>query len=103
MIMLIHTEYRGSLHEWSFHMKFMKRAFGEFHKFHMKRPRVKDSVYHMTLETGFYRLQNKHKFNVKNALLTRTLTLRMCAKVLLHVWAYDFYDMTLSTEYPQHM
>ena len=24
------------LHEWSLHMKFMKRAFGEFHKFHMK-------------------------------------------------------------------
>ena len=24
------------LHEWSFHMKFIKRAFGEFHKLHMK-------------------------------------------------------------------
>ena len=24
------------LYEWSFHMKFMKRAFGEFHKFHVK-------------------------------------------------------------------
>ena len=24
------------LHEWSFHMKFMKRAFGEFHKFPVK-------------------------------------------------------------------
>ena len=24
------------LHERSFHMKFMKQAFGEFHKFHMK-------------------------------------------------------------------
>ena len=24
------------LHEWSFHMKFIKRAFGEFDKFHMK-------------------------------------------------------------------
>ena len=23
------------LHEWSFYMKFMKRLFGEFHKFHM--------------------------------------------------------------------
>ena len=23
-------------HEWAFHMKFMKRDFGEFHKFHMK-------------------------------------------------------------------
>ena len=35
-----------------------------------------------------------------NALLTQTLsmTLRVRAKVLLHVWSYDFYDMTLSTE-----
>ena len=26
------------------------------------------------------------------------MTLRIHAKVLLHVWSYDFYDMTLSTE-----
>ena len=25
------------------------------------------------------------------------MTLRIPAKVLLHVWSYDFYDMTLST------
>ena len=25
------------------------------------------------------------------------MTLRITAKVLLHVWSYDFYDMTLST------
>ena len=25
------------LHEWAFHMKIIKRAFGEFHKFHMKQ------------------------------------------------------------------
>ena len=38
--------------------------------------------------------------SVRNALLTRTLstTLGLRAKVLLHVWSYDFYDMTLSTE-----
>ena len=30
-------------------MKFMKQAFGEFYKFLMKPPQVKDSVYHMTL------------------------------------------------------
>ena len=39
----------------------------------------------------------------RNALLTRTLsmTLRVRAKLLLHVWSYDFYDfydMTLSTQ-----
>ena len=28
------------LHEWSFHMKFMKRACGEFHEFHMKLQQV---------------------------------------------------------------
>ena len=27
------------------------------------------------------------------------MTIRMCAKVLLHVWSYDFYDTTLSTDY----
>ena len=34
------------------------------------------------------------------ALLTRTLsmTLHVRAKVLLHVWSYDFYDTTLPTE-----
>ena len=25
------------------------------------------------------------------------MTLRIPAKVLLHMWSYDFYDMTLST------
>ena len=30
------------------------------------------------------------------------MTLRICAKVLIHVWSYDFYDMTLSTEKQQH-
>ena len=27
-----------------------------------------------------------------------SVTLHVCAKVLLQVWSYDFYDMTLSTE-----
>ena len=40
---------QGTLHEWSFYMKFIRRAFGEFHIFHVKWPRVKDSVYHMSL------------------------------------------------------
>ena len=36
----------------------------------------------------------------ENALLRRTLsmTLRVSANVLLHVWSYGFYDMTLFTE-----
>ena len=32
------------------------------------------------------------------------MTLRVCAIVLLHVWSYHIYDMTLSTERQQrHM
>ena len=32
------------------------------------------------------------------------MTLRIPAKVLIHVWSYDFYDMTLSTgKQPRHM
>ena len=52
----------------------------------------------MTSKIGFYRLRSGHIFK-KNALLLRTssMTLRIPAKVLLHVWSYDFYDMTLST------
>ena len=41
------------LHKWSSHMKFMKRAFGEFHEFHTKWPQVYDSVSHMTLQMRF--------------------------------------------------
>ena len=42
--------------------------------------------------------------SIGNALLTQTLsmTLRVRAKVLLHVWSYDFYDMTLTTESQRH-
>ena len=38
-------------------------------------------------------------FQRKFTLLLRTssVTLRIPAKVLIHVWSYDFYDMTLST------
>ena len=37
-------------------MKFMKRAPSEFHKFHMKSPRVKDSVYHMKWDLIAYKI-----------------------------------------------
>ena len=38
--------------------------------------------------------------SIRNILFTRTLsmTLRVGVKVLSHMWSYDFYDMTLSTE-----
>ena len=66
-------------------MKFRKQAFGEceilfiicFFKWDLK-------AYEITV------------FQQENALLTRTLsmTLRLRAKVLLHVWSYDFYNMS---------
>ena len=36
---------------------------------------------------------------LENVLLTRTLlmTLRLRAKILVHIWVYDFYDTTLSS------
>ena len=36
----------------------------------------------------------------ENALLTQTFSMMLClrAKVLLHVWSYDFYDTMLSTQ-----
>ena len=49
---------------------------------------------------GFYRFQNYYVNKKRKALFARALsmTLRLRAKVLLHVWSYDFYDMTLSTD-----
>ena len=46
---------------------------------------------------GFYRLQNEHYFNKKKH-IADTDVVKCTCKVLLHVWSYDFYDMTLSTE-----
>ena len=31
------------------------------------------------------------------------MTLRVDAKVLLHVWSYDFYDTTLSSDTSYHL
>ena len=76
-------------------MKFMKRAFGEFHKFHMKGPRVLDSVYHTTLKNWILSPSKWTIFQEENASLTRTLsvTLRLGAKV-----SYDI----LTRRYPRH-
>ena len=61
---------------------------------------VRFSVSYNPSKIGFYGLQNEHLFQYENALLTPTLsmTLRIRPKVLLDVWSYDFYDMTLSTK-----
>ena len=52
----------------------------------------------MTFKIGFYRLRSGPIFN-EFTLLLRTSSMTLCipAKVLIHMWSYDFYDMTLST------
>ena len=53
----------------------------------------------MTFLMGFYRLKRWHYFNKKHNVVTDgIMTLRASNQVLCNVWAYDFYDMTLSTE-----
>ena len=72
--------------------------------------RVSLISYEMTTSVRFCLLYDPFKWDyiafkmiiisIGNALLTRTLsmTLRLRAKVLLPVWSYDFYDMTLSSD-----
>ena len=74
---------RGILHSWSFHMEFMKGAFGEFHKFHIKWPRVFDSIYHVTLKMDFTAFKI-NIISIKNTLLTCALSM-----ILLHVLWHD--------------
>ena len=39
-LLCITSHYIEDLTQWSFNMKYMKRAFGEFPSFHMKLPRA---------------------------------------------------------------
>ena len=66
----------------------------------LKQPTSQPTVYHMTLSNDILSPSKLTLFQQENSLLTRTLsmTLHVRAKVLLLVWSYDFYDMTLSTE-----
>ena len=52
------------------------------------------------LKNGILSPSKSKLVQCENTVLTRTLsmTLRIRTKVLLHVWSYDFYDTTLSTE-----
>ena len=88
------------LNEWSFHMKFKKRDFGEFHELHMKWPRVIWSF-----QNEFHCLELWRVFNRKCMVdMDVVMTLLVPTKVLLHVWSYDIYDTTLSTAYQlRHM
>ena len=58
--------------QWSFHMNFIKLAESEFHKFHLKWPRVCDSVYHMTIKNGILSPSKWTLFQLENALLAWT-------------------------------
>ena len=53
----------------------------------------------MTLSNGILSHSKYTLLQCENALLS--LTLHVCAKMLLHVWSYDFYGTTLSTEQQQ--
>ena len=70
----------------------MKRASGEFHKFYMNDHKSYDRLKwdFMTFKINIIS-RRKH-------IVMLSMTLRKRAKVLLHVWSYDFYDTTLSTE-----
>ena len=49
---------------------------------------------------GFYRLSSWHYFNRKyNVVTDGIMMLRASNQVLCNMWSYDFYDMTLATEY----
>ena len=74
--------------EWSFYIKFMKRACGEFHKVHIEMATsVRFCLAYDRLKLDFIAFKWTI-FPEEKALLTRTLsmTLRVRAKVLLHVW-----------------
>lgn len=49
------------LSKWSFHIKFacMWQAFGEFNKFQIKRLRLWDSVYYMTVVESFITVETE--------------------------------------------
>ena len=67
-------------------MKFMKKAFAEFHQFQKKLPRVQDSIYHLTfVKCDFYRLHYDY-FN-KKTLLTGVLSMtsHVLTIMLLHM------------------
>ena len=51
----------------------------------------------------FYRLQIKHFFSVRKHSVDTDITneVRSLRQVLLHVWSYNLYDITLSTKKQQ--
>ena len=53
------------LDEWLFHMKFMKRAFGEFRKFHKMTTSVGFCLSYDPLKPDFFSFRNELYFNKK--------------------------------------
>ena len=70
-------------------MKFMKRAFGEFHNFIWNGHEYK--ILFIAFKVDYF--NRKH-----NVVTDGIMTLRAINQVLCNVWSYDFYDMTLATE-----
>ena len=80
------------LHEWSFYRKFMKQALANFINFIWNDHECTILFIIWPLKIRFHHHQNGQYFKKKNGLLIRAMTLRLHAKVLLHVWSYDSYD-----------
>ena len=71
-------------------MNFIKRAFGEFNKFHIKLPQKQDSFHHMTFRKGYHSLQGGHIFHEYLHCCYGRRHIRMSyipAKVLILVWS----------------
>ena len=80
---------KRALVEWSFHTTFMKRAFGEFHKCHMKLPRVILGSIAFKMDIISIR---------KHTVQTDVDNDVRCTRQSVHVWACDFYDTALSAD-----
>ena len=77
------------LDEWLFHMKFMKRAFGEFRKFHKMTTSVGFCLSYDPLKPDFFPSEMSF-ISIRKCIRTLSIPLRILDKVLLHVWSYDF-------------
>ena len=51
-------------------MEFMKRALGEFHKFHVKCPRMLGSIYHVTFNLSSMGVETEPFFKITVSVMT---------------------------------
>ena len=74
-------------------MKFMKQAFGEVHKFHLKLPRRSYDPLKWDFTTFKMNIITIRKSIVDQLL---SMTLHVHKKVLLQLWSYNIYHMMFS-------